>query len=114
MFKEASLLSGIDSAFIGSMKSPLDGAIERAKEHLLRLQNQDGYWVFELEADCTISSEYILMMHFMDEIDEALQAKIANYLRTQQTQDGSYALFQAGKANFLHYQSLLRIKNGRR
>jgi len=57
MFKEASLLSGIDSAFIGSMQSPLDGVIERAKEHLLRLQNQEGYWVFELEADCTIPSQ---------------------------------------------------------
>ena len=96
MFKEASLLSGIDSAFIGSMQSPLDGAIERAKEHLLRLQSQEGYWVFELEADCTIPSEYILMMHFMDEIDEELQRKIANFLRIHQTEDGSYPLFRGG------------------
>ena len=99
MFKEASLLSGIDSAFIGSMQSPLDGAIERAKEHLLRLQSQEGYWVFELEADCTIPSEYILMMHFMDEIDEDLQGKIANFLRTHQTEDGSYPLFRGGEGD---------------
>ena len=99
MFKEASLLFGIDSAFLGSMQSPLDGAIERAKEHLLRLQSQEGYWVFELEADCTIPSEYILMMHFMDEIDEDLQVKIANFLRTHQTEDGSYPLFRGGEGD---------------
>jgi squalene-hopene/tetraprenyl-beta-curcumene cyclase len=96
MFKEARLLSGIDSAFFGSMQSPLDDAIARAKEHLLRLQSQEGYWVFELEADCTIPSEYILMMHFMDEIDGELQVKIANFLRTHQAEDGSYPLFRGG------------------
>ena len=100
MFKEASLLSGIDSAFLGTMQSPLDSAIERAKKHLLRLQSQEGYWVFELEADCTIPSEYILMMHFMDEIDEDLQGKIANFLRTHQTEDGSYPLFRGGRGTF--------------
>ncbi len=99
MFKETSLLSGIDSAFLGSMQSPLDNAIDRAKEHLLRLQSQEGYWVFELEADCTIPSEYILMMHFMDEIDEDLQGKIANFLRVHQTEDGSYPLFRGGEGD---------------
>ena len=28
-----------------------------------------GHWLFELEADCTIPAEFILMMHFLDEID---------------------------------------------
>jgi len=43
--------------------------------------------VFELEADCTIPSEYILMMHYLGEIDEPLQTKIANYLRSRQSED---------------------------
>lgn len=75
---------------------PVSAAIKRAKDHLLELQHKDGYWVFELEADCTIPAEYILMMHFMDEIDEALQAKIAVYLRDHQNEDGSYSLFTGG------------------
>ena len=57
MLKEVSVLSGIDLALLGAMQSPLDRAIDRAKTHLLRLQNQEGYWVFELDADCTIPSE---------------------------------------------------------
>ena len=76
--------------------SPLDAAVDRARDHLLRLQHEEGYWVFELEADCTVPAEYILMMHFMDEINAGLQDKIAVYLRTHQQADGSYPLFTGG------------------
>ncbi|WKJ91779.1 squalene--hopene cyclase [Methylomonas montana] len=74
----------------------LNAAIERAQAKLLSLQSPEGYWVFELEADCTIPSEYIMMMHYLDDIDEALQAKIAVYLRSRQAEDGSYPLFTGG------------------
>ena len=97
MLKEALATPSLDSQFLGTYRhSPLDGAIERAKDRLLALQHGEGYWVFELEADCTIPAEYILMMHYMDEIDEALQAKIANFLRAHQSADGSYPLFHGG------------------
>ncbi len=77
----------------------LNRAIEKAQDQLVSLQNDNGYWVFELEADCTIPSEYILMMNYLGEIDEALQSKIANYLRSRQSQDGSYPLFTGGFAD---------------
>lgn len=76
--------------------SALDRAVGKAREALLELQNPDGYWVFELEADCTIPAEYITMMHFVGDIDELLQAKIAVFLRSQQQADGSYPLFTGG------------------
>lgn len=87
-----------DSGF-NSLAHPepaLNAAIELAKTKLLALQNKKGFWVFELEADCTISAEYILMMHFMDEIDPIVQAKIAHYLRKHQSADGSYPLYEGG------------------
>ena len=98
MLTEISSASSLDTPFTGIPYSPsaLDSAIAKAKTQLLSLQNEAGYWVFELEADCTIPSEYILMMHFMDEIDEAIQAKIANFLRSQQGADGSYPLYIGG------------------
>ncbi len=74
----------------------LDEAINDAQNALLKLQQPDGHWVFELEADCTISAEYIMMMHFVGEVDEVLQARIAHYLRARQGDDGSYALFPGG------------------
>ena len=76
--------------------SSLNAAIERAQSKLLSLQNPAGYWVFELEADCTIPSEYIMMMHYLDDINEELQSKIAVYLRSKQSEDGNYPLFAGG------------------
>jgi squalene-hopene/tetraprenyl-beta-curcumene cyclase len=97
MLKEATVISNLEPPLTTSyVESPLDAAIRQAKDRLLSLQHLEGYWVFELEADCTIPAEYVLMMHFMDEIDGALQAKIANYLRAHQSADGSYPLFQGG------------------
>ena len=74
----------------------LNKAIGKAQDYLLKLQRPDGHWIFELEADCTIPSEYIMMMHYLGEIDEVLQAKIANYLRSRQSEDGSYPMFPGG------------------
>jgi hypothetical protein len=56
-------------------RSSLDVAIATAREELLRRQSADGRWQFELEADCTIPAEYIMMMHFLGDIDAALEAK---------------------------------------
>ncbi len=99
MFRENSSATPLDSVSIGSKShypSKLDRAIAHAQAQLLALQHEEGYWVFELEADCTIPAEYILMMHFVNEIDSTLQAKIAHFLRSQQRVDGSYPLFNGG------------------
>jgi squalene-hopene/tetraprenyl-beta-curcumene cyclase len=78
--------------------SRLERAIYHAANALLGLQHADGYWCFELEADCTIPAEYILMMHYMDEIDEQLERKLASYLRARQGEDGGWPLYYGGRA----------------
>lgn len=80
-------------------KSKLDAAIDKAQEKLLSLQDKDGFWVFELEADCCIPAEYIMMMHYLDDIDEELQAKMANYLRSRQSEEGHHPLFTGGEGD---------------
>ncbi len=81
-----------------AFEKEMEKAILRARDALLALQNSDGYWCFELEADCTIPAEYILMMHYMGEIDKDLEAKIANYLRAHQENHGGWSLFPGGKS----------------
>ena len=78
--------------------SALNHAVDQATHALLQLQHEHGYWSFELEADCTIPAEYILMMHFIDEVDESRQTKLATYLRVHQGTDGGWPLYQAGEA----------------
>ncbi|HLW24099.1 MAG TPA: squalene--hopene cyclase [Steroidobacteraceae bacterium] len=81
---------------VGSL---LDRSIEAARDALLRRQSAEGYWLFELEADCTIPAEYIMMMHFMDEIDVSLERKIAVYLRAHQMPNGGWPLYHGGELN---------------
>ena len=75
----------------------LNQSIDAARDELLNRQDEQGYWVFELEADCTIPAEYIMMMHYLDEIDSSLEAKIAVYLRTHQAEHGGWPLYYGGE-----------------
>ena len=75
---------------------PLEEAISLANESLLLEQQTDGHWVYELEADCTIPAEYILMMHFVGDVDEALEQKIAIYLREKQDEHDGWSLYEGG------------------
>ena len=78
----------------------LETSIQSAKKALLALGKNDGHWCFELEADCTIPAEYVLMRHFRAEPDDIeLERKIAVYLRRTQGAHGGWALFQDGEFN---------------
>lgn len=79
--------------------SELERAIQRATDALLGLQHPKGYWCFELEADCTISAEHILMMHYMDEVDAEIEKKLASYVRARQGRDGGWPLYYGGSAD---------------
>ncbi len=76
-----------------------EASIPAARDVLLANQNADGHWCFELEADCTIPAEYVLMMHALDEIDVHLENKIGVYLRERQTHEGGWSLYTGGKVN---------------
>jgi squalene-hopene/tetraprenyl-beta-curcumene cyclase len=77
----------------------LDDHIDRAREALLRRQQPDGHWVFELEADATIPAEFVLLLHFLDRPDPALEARIGVYLRGIQGSHGGWPLFHNGALN---------------
>ena len=79
-----------------NLASNLDAVIKSAKNKLLEQQHENGHWVYELEADCTIPAEYILMNHFVGEIDDKTEEKIAQYLRDKQNEEGGWALYTGG------------------
>jgi squalene-hopene/tetraprenyl-beta-curcumene cyclase len=79
--------------------SPIDTAIDGALKGIISEQDPKGFWCYELEADITIPAEYILMMHYFDDIDIPLQNKMANYIRKRQQEDGGWPLYFGGQAN---------------
>jgi squalene-hopene/tetraprenyl-beta-curcumene cyclase len=76
--------------------SGVDGALRRSQEYLLRLQAPAGFWVGELEADSTITSEYLLLRHLLGTADPDLERKAIHYLRERQGTDGSWNLYEGG------------------
>ena len=89
--------SGNTTEIIGGA-AKLESSIDSATQGLLQYQRPDGHWVFELEADCTIPAEYVLLRHYLDEpVDAALEAKIAVYLRRVQGAHGGWPLVHEGE-----------------
>jgi squalene-hopene/tetraprenyl-beta-curcumene cyclase len=86
-----------DHHSIATDTDALEASIAQATEGVLGYAQADGHWVFELEADCTIPAEYVLLCHYLgDPVDVVLEAKIANYLRRVQGAHGGWPLVQDG------------------
>ncbi|NUB19434.1 squalene--hopene cyclase [Azospirillum formosense] len=80
----------------GTSAKAVGDAVAEATDALIRRQQADGHWVFELEADATIPSEYLLLHHILDEIDPELEAGLAAFIRGRQGKDGGWPLFFGG------------------
>lgn len=74
----------------------LDRTISRATRRLLGLQHNDGYWWGELEANCAITAEYLLLTHFMGLPNPDRWKKIAHYLKRMQGEDGGWPIWHGG------------------
>ncbi|MDP7600414.1 MAG: prenyltransferase/squalene oxidase repeat-containing protein, partial [Rhodospirillales bacterium] len=79
--------------------STLDEVIQRAETRLLDCQSENGHWAFPLEADVTIPAEYILLNHYLGEINDEVETKLANYIRRIQGEHGGWPLYHAGEFN---------------
>src|SRR5262245_62227903 len=77
----------------------VDSAIARAQEALLQGQAPEGHWVGELEANTTITSEYLLFCHLTGRVDREREAKMVAYLRREQLPDGGFSIYYKGPAN---------------
>ncbi len=82
-----------------TLLSQVESTIHEARDDLKSMQAEDGHWVFDLEADATIPAEFILLDHYLDEIDDVAEKKLAAYLKTVQGDHGGWALFYGGEFN---------------
>ncbi len=82
-----------------AVPTAVDSAIERAQEALLGSQAPDGHWLGELEANTTITSEYLLFCHLTGRVEREREQKIVTYLRREQLPDGGFSIYFKGPAN---------------
>ena len=74
----------------------LDTVIERSRNFFYREQLPQGYWWAELESNCTITAEYIMLFHFMGIVNKDRERKMANYLLSKQTSEGFWTIYHGG------------------
>ncbi|MHC1744732.1 MAG: squalene--hopene cyclase [Syntrophobacteraceae bacterium] len=71
----------------------LQEAIERTKDYFIRTQYPEGYWWAELESNCTITAEYLMLLYLLEFLDPNKKARMVRYLLNHQADNGSWALF---------------------
>jgi squalene-hopene/tetraprenyl-beta-curcumene cyclase len=81
----------------GSQLESIDDAIRRSQSWFLARQHPvEGYWVAELEADTTLTSEYLMLRRFLDRVDPERERKAVRYLRSAQLPDGGWPIYYGG------------------
>ena len=74
-------------------------ALRRAVDHLMKLQHEQGWWKGELETNVTMDAEDLLLRHFLGIRGEQETRLAANWIRSQQREDGTWANFFGGPAD---------------
>jgi squalene-hopene/tetraprenyl-beta-curcumene cyclase len=89
-------------ALAGAARLAADGAsqpspaLERARDHLLSLQDAEGFWKGELETNVSMDAEDLLLREFLGIRSAERTARAAAWIRSQQRDDGSWANFLGG------------------
>ncbi len=87
------------SAHIGHMDA-LESALQKGEQWVLSKENLDrGFWVEELEADTTLTSEYVMLRRFLGLADLERERKAVRYLFHAQLSDGGWPIFSGGPAD---------------
>ncbi len=73
-----------------------DSALARGRDHLLSLQHPDGHWRGLLQTNVSMDAEDLLLRQFLGIRDQQRTLRSAAWLRSQQSEDGSWSNFFAG------------------
>ena len=72
----------------------VEEALSRSTKWLLEQQHPEhGYWVQELEADTTLTSEYLMLRRYMGAVDQEREARMVRYLQSAQLEDGGWPIY---------------------
>ncbi len=72
----------------------VEDALSRSTKWLLAQQHPaQGYWVQELEADTTLTSEYLMLRRYIGVVDQEREARMVRYLQGAQLEDGGWPIY---------------------
>ncbi|WP_131785100.1 squalene--hopene cyclase [Protofrankia symbiont of Coriaria ruscifolia] len=71
-------------------------AAVRARDHLLGLQSDQGWWKGELETNVTMDAEDLMLRQFLGILTPEVAEETARWIRSQQSENGTWATFYGG------------------
>ena len=77
-------------------RSEAELALSARREHLLSLQDEQGWWRGELQTNVTMDAEDMLLREFLGIRRPAETERSAAWIRSQQRDDGTWANFHGG------------------
>jgi len=80
----------------------VDEAVEASKQHIFRMQHEDGHWVGELEADGMLEADYIFLHVLLETNDPKIRGRMQRALTEMlryQNEDGSWSIYPGGPGN---------------
>ena len=73
-------------------------ALGLARDHLLGLQHQEGWWKGEVETNVTIEAEDLLLRYFLGILRDDERRLTGNWIRSKQREDGTWGNFYGAPA----------------
>ena len=71
----------------------LSHAIRKAQDFLLSQQHADGYWWAELEANVSLTAEYVMLHRILGTVRDRQIQQVRRYLIREQRPHGGWELF---------------------
>ena len=85
-----------DEAGDSGLRAAAARTLDRARDHLARPQDAQGWWKGELETNVTMDAEDLLMREFLGIRTQQETQAAARWMRSKQRADGTWANFHGG------------------
>jgi len=82
-----------------TLKDGVGEAIKKTQSYYIDQQHDDGSWWYELESNVSITSEYLMLLHYAGLMNADRDKKLASHILRNQRDDGTWALFWGGKGD---------------
>ena len=81
---------------VSADSAELQKTVRGIQDYLLDRQLPDGEWMAELEANAFLNAEYIMLMHFLEDVNQDVQRRMADYLLNTQLPEGGWPVYYGG------------------
>ncbi|MCB0308801.1 MAG: squalene--hopene cyclase [Bdellovibrionales bacterium] len=79
-----------------TMSSSVASTLKNAKDHILSLQTEHGYWEGRVYDNVTITAEYIMMLRFLGILDSSTRQRALATILDMQMENGGWSIYHEG------------------